>query len=139
MRHRRDTTDGIGTPAAGAAVGGVLEWDDELWDRVWEQVLTQPERHTIAMSVWRRRLPEGLFEARVGAELSRRWRRQARNLAVLYALWTLFWGSIAVSDWRGDGALGSPLTPVCALVGVAAIAACLAVRRRFRAFARQQL
>ena len=122
-----------------AAVAAPLEWDDRLWDHVWDQTLSQPERHAIAVAVWRRRLPAGAFEARVGAELSRRWRRQARNLAVLYALWTLFWGALAVSDLRADGSIDPLLPALCALVGCAAVGACLFVRSRFRDFARQPL
>jgi hypothetical protein len=106
--------------------------DDRVWDRVWERMLDPVERHHIAMAVWRRRLPAGLFEARVAVELARRWRRQARNLIVLYALWTLFWGSLALSDWRADSTFQVRLTPILAAAGMLAIAACVAVRRRLR-------
>lgn len=109
-----------------------LVWDDELWDRVWERTLGPVERHSIAMHVVRRRLPEDLFESRICAELARRWRRTSRNLALLYATWTLFWGMLAVHDAVSDGGLQSLLTPANTVVGLLAIGACLA----FRAYVR---
>lgn len=109
-----------------------LEWDDALWEQVWERTLNPIERHRIVVHLWRRRVPDDLLELRLVAELRHRWRRRARNLAVLYSLWTLFWGLLAISDLRADLAFKSPLTPTCTLVGVAAVAACIAVRHRFR-------
>lgn len=119
-----------GTEAGSQA--GRLVWDDELWDQVWERTLGPIERHSIAMHVVRRRLPEDLFESRICAELARRWRRTSRNLALLYAIWTLFWGMLAVHDATSDGALESLLTPTNAAVGMLAIGVCLA----FRAYVR---
>ncbi len=111
---------------------GQLQWDDELWELVWERNLNPLERHRIAMAVCRRRPPPEPYEAVVGAELSRRWRRRALNLAFLYALWTLFWGALAVSDLRDDAALTSLLTPVNTLIGIVAIAACFLARHWIR-------
>jgi hypothetical protein len=125
-------------------LGGVPPWDadddalrdDRVWDRVWERMLDPVERHGIALAVWRRRLPDGMFEARIAVELARRWRRLARNLMILYGLWSLFWGAIALDDWRADAAFSSLLCPVCALVGTVAIAGCIVVRRRLLPFIR---
>lgn len=110
-----------------------LDWDDELWEQVWERTLNPIERHRIASHLWHRRVPDDPLELRVVAELRHRWRRRARNLAVLYGLWSLFWGLLAVSDLRADLAFRSLLTPTCTLIGVLAVAACFAVRHRLRA------
>lgn len=117
--------------AAGFADDELLG-DDRLWDRVWERMLSPVERHSIAVAVWRRRELRDPFESRIAGQLAVRWRRQARNLALVYALWTAFWGLIAVSDWRGDGDWESLLCPVLSALGVAAVAACYAVRARLR-------
>lgn len=106
--------------------------DDRVWDRVWERMLDPVERHAIAVSVLRRRPPTDLFEARIAVELARRWRRQARNLIVLYGLWSLFWGSISLSDWRADAVFQTGPAPYLAAVGALLIAGCLAVRWRLR-------
>lgn len=111
--------------------------DDRIWDRVWERMLGPVERHGIAVAVWRRRIPTDLFDARVAGELARRWRRRALNLAVVYALWTLFWGAIALSDWRTDGDWESSLSPVLTWLGLLAVACCFGVRRRLAAYARR--
>jgi len=106
--------------------------DDRLWDRVWERMLSPVERHSIAVAVWRRRELRDTFEVRIAAQLAARWRRHARNLALVYALWTCFWGLIAVSDWRGDGDWESLLCPVLSALGGTAVAACVAVRVRLK-------
>lgn len=106
--------------------------DDRLWDRVWERMLSPVERHSIAVAVWLRRPLRDVFEARIAVQLAVRWRRQARNLALVYALWAGFWGLIAVSDWRSDGDWESLLCPILSTLGVAAVAACVAVRARLR-------
>lgn len=106
-----------------------MTFDDRLWNHVWERNLTAVERHGIAMAVWRRRPLADRFEALVATELARRWRRHVLVLITAYALWTLFWGSIAMHDLRTNDGFSSLLTPTCAAIGVAAIAACLAVRR----------
>lgn len=106
--------------------------DDRVWDRVWERILDPVERHSIAVAVWRGRPPRGTFEYRIAVELARRWRRRALSLAVVYALWTLFWGAIALSDWRADAGFESPVCPLNALIGTAAVAGCFTVRRRLR-------
>lgn len=93
------------------------------------------ERHRIAGHLWHRRIPDEPLELRVVAELRHRWRRRARNLAFLYGAWTLFWGLLAVRDVRVDLAFRSALTPTCTLVGLMAVAACVAIRHRFRAAA----
>lgn len=111
-----------------------MKFDDRLWYHIWERNLSAAERHAIAMSVWRRRRPADRFEAMVAFELARRWRRHGLSLAFVYGLWTLFWGSIAVRDFRLDAAFESLVTPVCALIGVAAILACFTVRRRLRGY-----
>lgn len=104
-------------------------FDDRLWNHVWERNLNPVERHSIAVAVWRRRRPDDRFEAMVACELARRWRRHILVLVTGYALWTLFWGSIALHDLRLNDGFSSLLTPTCAAIGVAAIVACLAVRR----------
>jgi len=119
---------------AAAAPGdreGLLR-DDRVWERVWDRMLGPVERHSIAVAVWRGRLPRERFEARVAVELARRWRSQAVGLAIVWALWSAFWGAIAMTDWRGDAALSSWYSPGCALLGLTAIGVCLAVRRRLR-------
>lgn len=113
-----------------------MTFDDQLWDTVWERNLNAVERHAIAMSVWQRRQPDDVFEAIVARELARRWRRHARYLVVVYALWTTFWGSLAMHDLRPDAALDSLLSPSCAVIGVLFIIGCLAVRRRLATYLR---
>ncbi len=105
-------------------MGEGFTWDDETWERVWEQILTPVERHHIAMSVLRRRFPQDAMEARVALELARRWARRAVSLSLAYLLWVVFWGSIGWTDPPVDMALG------CAAFGVVAIVACLWFRRR---------
>lgn len=112
-----------------------LDWDDRLWEQVWDRTLNPMERHRIARHLWHRRVPDDPLERTVVAELRHRWRRRARNLAILYGLWTLFWGLLALSDVRTDLAFRSLLTPGCTLVGVLAVGACFAVRHRLRAAA----
>ncbi len=121
-----------------------LVWDDRLWDEVWERQLGHVQRHTIAMEVfWRRRLPgDDLFSARVGAELARRWRRSARNFAIGYALWTLFWGALAYHMFVAERAAEpnpTLIAPVMAGLGLVAIGVCFGVRRRLAALARTEL
>lgn len=106
-----------------------MTFDDRLWNHVWERNLSPVERHAIAVAVWRRRSPDGRFEALVACELARRWRRHVLVLATAYALWTVFWGSITLHDLRLNDGFSSLVTPACTLVGVAAIATCLVVRR----------
>ena len=113
-----------------------MTFDDRLWDHVWERNLSAVERHGIAMAVWRRRRPDGIFEAMVACELARRWRRHALTLMIVYALWTTFWGSIAVHDFRPDAALSSTLTVWCATVGLLAIGCCVAARRHLASYIR---
>lgn len=127
--------------AGGRPTGSVVEarstvLDDRLWREVWERNLDAVERHTIAVAVWRRRHPGGAFEGLVALELARRWRRHTVVLAVVYALWTVFWGMIAVHDLRLDAALESLLTPACATVGLVAITLCMVVRRRMGGYLR---
>lgn len=111
-----------------------MKFDDRLWYHVWERNLNAAERHAIALAVWRRRRPVDRFEQLVAFELARRWRRHGLTLATVYSLWTVFWGMIAVRDFRLDAAFESLLTPVCTLVGLLAISACMAVRRRLRSY-----
>jgi hypothetical protein len=113
-----------------------VNFDDHLWRDVWERNVDAVERHTIAVAVWRRRHPGGRFEAIVALELARRWRRHTVFLAVVYALWTVFWGMIALHDLRLDAAFESLVTPMCAATGLVAIAACMVVRRRIGGYLR---
>jgi len=113
-----------------------VTFDDKLWDTVWERNLNAVERHAIAVSVWKRRQPDDVFEALVARELARRWRRHARYLVVVYGLWTTFWGSLAMHDLRPDAVLNSLLSPSCAAVGVLVIVSCLVVRRRLSTYLR---
>ena len=113
-----------------------MRFDDGLWRDVWEHNLDPVERHTIAVAVWRRRHPAGRFEAMVALELARRWRRHSRFLATVYALWTAFWGMIAVRDLRFDATFESLVTPACACAGLLAISGCVVVRRRLAKYLR---
>jgi hypothetical protein len=116
----------------------MVDWTDELWEEVWERTLDQVERHHIARDVWFRRLPDDLFHRRIAPELARRWRRAARNQAVLCALWVLFWGTIA----RGahpDAAAAAGLSTAMVLFGGLVLLACFGVRRRVAPLARLQL
>lgn len=105
----------------------ITRFDEELWDHVWERNLTHVERHTIAMAVWRRRVPDTRFEHVIAAELARRWRRHAVHLVGLYALWTLFWGSLAFAT-PPPGSEATPVPGVCAAVGLGLIAGCVGAR-----------
>lgn len=116
--------------SGGTAATPAIDWDDELWQLVWERNLDPVERHSIAVAVWRRRLPAGVFEAGVALELARRWRRRAVGLALLYALWTGFWGGIAWSALHDARPANHPLPYWAVAVGALLIAACFAVRRR---------
>jgi hypothetical protein len=119
-----------------------LEWDDRLWEEVWNQQLTHVQRHEISIDVlWRQRLPDDLFFARVATELARRWRRRARNYAVVYGFWTLFWGAIAWQMFVVEHPETRPtlVAPAMALCGIAAIGVCIAIRRRLDPIARLDL
>lgn len=109
-------------------------WDDELWRTVWERNLDAVERHHLAMDVLRRRVPNGLFEARVATELARRWRRHARNLMFGYLLWSLFWGLITYNTLQVRGFEGLPVAMLG--VGMIAVAATLSFRRYLVHYAR---
>jgi hypothetical protein len=97
--------------------------DDRTWQRLWDQILSPVERHHIAMSVLRRRLSSDPLEARVSLELARRWGRKCRFLAIVYLIWTVFWGAVG---WA-DPPLAMPMG--AAAFGVVAITCCLAFRR----------
>lgn len=112
-----------------------MKFDDHLWDYVWERNLNHVERHTIAMTVWRRQRPDSTFDHLVALELARRWRRHTWYLILLYALWTLFWGSLTYHAMR-TGVEVSPLPTVCAVFGVFLIAMCAAARRRLAGYLR---
>lgn len=114
----------------------MFRFDDRLWRDVWERNLDPVERHSIAMTVWRRRHPAGTFEAAVAFELARRWRGHSRFLATIYSLWTLFWGAMTMHDLRLDGGFESLVTPSLTLVGILAVTACIAVRRRLAVYLR---
>lgn len=113
-----------------------MKFDEHLWRDVWERNLNAVERHTIAMSVWRHQRPSDQFEALVALELARRWRRHTVFLATVYGLWTLFWGLIAQHDVRLNDGFRSLVPPVCAAVGLLAIAACFAARRHIGGYLR---
>lgn len=129
---RGDQEDRISRQGTAQVPPGTLVWDDELWAHVWERTLSQVERHSIAMDVLRRRVPRQPLEARIAVELARRWRRTARNLAVLYALWSMFWGTLAWHDWAADARFEALLTPTCTALGLVAVAVCAAFRRYVR-------
>ncbi len=116
----------------GASRGTYRRMDDRLWDDVWERTLGHVERHHIARSVWSRAEPSDTFVAILGFELAHRWRARARNLAVVYGLWCLFWGAIAAVATGDPGGDVGLLPVVLTLVGVVAIGACCAVRARLR-------
>lgn len=126
-----------GVPTPDGAVPPLIEWDDVLWDDVWERVLGPVERHTIGLDVCRARLSDDRFEAQVGIELARRWRRRARNLATVYSCWVVFWSLIAWNDLQLRGSFTSYLSPVNAAVGLVAVSLCLLARRRLARYARQ--
>lgn len=117
----------------------MVSWTDELWEEVWERTLGHVERHHIARDVWRRQLPDDLLHRRVAPELARRWRRTARNLAILYGLWSLFWGAIAVTATPQEGDPAAHLPIVLTVLGFLAVGGCAAVRRRVAPIARLQL
>lgn len=109
-------------------MGDSFVWDDHTWDQIWERTLNQAERHHIAMSVLRRRLPSTPLEQRVARELARRWGRRAVTLSVVYALWTLFWGGIGWTGVRLHGAAEAAVAIGCTAVGALAVIACLGFR-----------
>lgn len=108
-------------------------WDDRMWDLVWERTLDQVDRHAIAMVVLRRTTPDGALQWRVAAELAKRWARHCVTLAVVYAMWTLFWASIAWHDVRLAHRVNT-VAVGCTIAGVLAVGACLAFRRRTARF-----
>jgi hypothetical protein len=112
-----------------------MKFDDSLWDHVWERNLNHVERHTIAMTVWRRERPDTTFDLLVALELARRWRRHTRYLIALYGLWTLFWASITFHALRA-GVEASPLSTGCAVFGLLVIAMCLVARRWLASYLR---
>jgi hypothetical protein len=111
-------------------------WDDRTWEQVWERTLDHVERHHIAMSVLRRRLPDTPLERRVARELAQRWARHAVFLAVVYGLWTLFWAAIGWDMTGRYGAATARLPMVCAGIGGAAVTVCLAFCRSMAALRR---
>ena len=121
---------GVGDPSD-------IEWDDELWDLLWERQLNAVERHSIAMDVLRGREVQGdPLEQEIGRELANRWRQRARNLALLYGFWTLFWGLLAVDRWRDPDP--DPLVSlVAAMIGLVAIGACFVFRWYMRTYLRE--
>ncbi len=114
--------------------GDGFVWDDKTWDHVWERVLNPVERHHIAVSVVRRRVPEDPFERRIAVELARRWQRHALFLASLYLLWSAFWAAIGFDSVTAFGASAARLPFGCAALGIAAVTGCLAFRRRITRF-----
>ncbi len=116
----------------------MVEWTDELWEQIWERLLDQIERHSIAMDVWARRLPHDPLHRAIAPELARRWRRTARNFILLYGTWSLFWGLIAAAV-LDTGGIARSLSLSMVTVGAAAILICLLVRRRVAPLARLQL
>lgn len=112
-----------------------MTFDDHLWDHVWERNLSHVERHTIAMTVWRRQRPDTRFDQVVALELARRWRRHTWYLIALYGLWTVFWASITVHALRVAVEV-SPLPTACAAFGLLLIAMCVAARRRLAGYLR---
>lgn len=104
--------------------------DDELWNLVWERRMSHPERHGVARTVWFRRVPDDPFEARVATELNRRWRRRCWGLALLYLVWTMFWGLLTVEFLRDPPMVDPPLPVWNTVFGLAAVAACVAARWR---------
>lgn len=110
-----------------------LEWDNRLWEQVWDHNLSQIERYNAAMAVVRHRPPGTPFEDVVARELAHRWGRRALTLAAVYAVWTVFWGALAVLPWPED-VERSALPLGCALVGLMAIVACVVARRRFHTY-----
>lgn len=111
---------------------GRTDWDNRLWDHVWERNLSQVERHNTALAVLRLRPPGTPFDDLVARELARRWRRRSAVLASVYVLWTLFWGSLALLPWPEADRPALPLG--CAVFGLVVIAGCLVARRRFGAY-----
>lgn len=104
--------------------------DDQLWDLVWERQLTGPERNFIARAVWFDRPLPDPFEARIGAELARRWRRQCISMSVLFGVWTLFWGALTLDDLPERLLWDPPVAPANTLLGMLVIVGCIAVFRR---------
>lgn len=106
--------------------------DDRLWYELWERNLSKVERRNVAVDVWRRQRPDDHFVALVGWELAHRWRARARNLAVLYLLWSTFWAAVtwAIVQRPEPGEFGLSLFLTGA--GVIGIALCFMVRRRMR-------
>lgn len=115
-----------------------MTFDDQLWREVWERNLDHIERHNIAVAVWRGRPIDAPFEGLVACELARRWRRHTGNLIALYALWTVFWGSLAVPHGRA-ASVDAHVPLACAVFGLLAIAGLLAKRRHFAAYPRARV
>ncbi len=109
------------------------EWDDRLWDQVWERNLTQVERHNTGLAVLRQRQPGSPFEDLVASELAHRWRRRSLVLGAVWAIWTAFWGALVVAPLPDD-VDPSPLPRACVVFGVVVIAGCLVARRRFSGY-----
>lgn len=106
--------------------------DDRLWYDVWERNLGHVERHNISRAVWRRAEPDEPIVSILGFELAHRWRDRARNLAIVYAMWCVFWGAIGASALGGPTPGTAALPVVLTAVGVLAILGCVAVRARMR-------
>ena len=106
--------------------------DDRLWFDVWERNIGHVERHNIARAVWRRAEPDDRWVSIIGFELAHRWRDRARNLAVVYAMWCLFWGALAFAGLGGSDPDVATVPLAMTLAGVFAIAGCIAMRVRMR-------
>jgi hypothetical protein len=68
--------------------------DDDLWQVVWDQTLSNIERHRIARSTIRREEPVDALERRLVPELARRWRRTAGSHVFGHVLLLLFWALV---------------------------------------------
>jgi hypothetical protein len=86
--------------------------DDDLWQVVWEQTLSNIERHRIARSTIRREEPDDALERRLVPELARRWRRTAGSHVFGHVCLLLFWALVAY------GGRGGPRGEVPFLVGM---------------------
>lgn len=135
-RQYRRVQAGLGQHRPGQ---GLQVWDDEQWEEVWERGLGQVERHALAVDLLRGRTGgHDLFRQRIIAELARRWRRQARNLMVLWGLWCLFWGRMLVEDVRLHHEVTSASVLSMLVVGAVVLGGCMALRDRVRDAARRR-
>lgn len=114
----------------------IPDWDDEMWEELWERTLGQVDRHRFALAVARREVPDDALARRVVPELARRWRTQCLVYTAVWGTFAWFWLMVGLAeiDVRGEAVTALPW--LCAAIGAVITLGSLAFRHRIRLVAR---